>query len=121
MRAVDLILKKRDGISLTEEEINFLVKGYVDNTIPDYQVSAFLMAVFFKGMSFQESSILTKAMIASGDVYDLKKVRKPLVDKHSTGGVGDKVSLILAPLAAVRCGCAYDERARIGTYGRYSG
>ncbi len=103
MRAVDLILKKRDGISLTGEEIDFLIKGYVGNTIPDYQVSAFLMAVFFKGMSFRESSILTRAMIASGDVYDLKKVRKPLVDKHSTGGVGDKVSLILAPLAAA-CG-----------------
>ncbi|MCD6120969.1 MAG: thymidine phosphorylase, partial [Spirochaetales bacterium] len=103
MRAIDIILKKRDGKALTEEEINYFIQAYTKGEIPDYQVSAFLMAVFLKGMSFQESSMLTMAMINSGDVYDLSDVKKPLVDKHSTGGVGDKVSLILAPLAAA-CG-----------------
>ncbi len=103
MRAVDLIMKKRDGAHLTEEEIRFLVDGYVKGDIPDYQIASFLMAVFFRGMSFEEASNLTKVMIESGDVYDLSEINQPLVDKHSTGGVGDKVSLILAPLAAA-CG-----------------
>ncbi|RKX84324.1 MAG: thymidine phosphorylase [Spirochaetes bacterium] len=103
MRAIDVILKKRDGKVLTEKEINYFIQAYTKDEIPDYQASAFLMAVFFKGMSFQESSMLTMAMINSGDVYDLSNVKKPLVDKHSTGGVGDKVSIILAPLAAA-CG-----------------
>ncbi len=103
MRAVDLIMKKRDGASLTEEEIKFLVDGYVKGDIPDYQIASFLMAVFFRGMSFEEASNLTRVMIESGDVYDLGDIKQPLVDKHSTGGVGDKVSLILAPLAA-SCG-----------------
>ncbi len=103
MRAVDLIMKKRDGGILNENEIRFLIDGYVKGEIPDYQISSFLMAVFFRGMSFEESSALTKVMIQSGDVYDLSRVSGPLIDKHSTGGVGDKVSLILAPLAA-SCG-----------------
>ncbi len=103
MRAVDVIVKKRDGGILTDEEIRFIVDGYVDGSIPDYQMSAFLMAVYFRGMNFEESSVLTRAMIDSGDTYDLSSLKGPLVDKHSTGGVGDKVSLILAPIAA-SCG-----------------
>ncbi|MDC7219944.1 MAG: thymidine phosphorylase [Spirochaetales bacterium] len=103
MRMTDLILKKRNGAHLTEEEISFLIKGYVAEEIPPYQISAWLMAVFFKGMSFEETGYLTRAMIASGKVFDLSSLGGPLVDKHSTGGVGDKVSLILAPLAAA-CG-----------------
>jgi pyrimidine-nucleoside phosphorylase len=104
MRAVDLIVKKREGQSLAEEEISFLIQGYVKGDIPDYQMSSFAMAVFFKGMSFEETGHLTRAMIDSGEVIDLSGIQGPLVDKHSTGGVGDKVSLILAPLAAA-CGC----------------
>jgi pyrimidine-nucleoside phosphorylase len=104
MRAVDLIVKKRDGDSLSREEIEFLVEGYVRGSVPDYQMAGLAMAVFFRGMSFEETGYLTRAMIASGDSIDLSAVPGPLVDKHSTGGVGDKVSLILAPLAAA-CGC----------------
>jgi len=104
MRAVDLIVKKREGGALGREEIEFLISGYVRGAIADYQMAALAMAVFFRGMSFAEPGFLTRAMIASGDSIDLAGVRGPLVDKHSTGGVGDKVSLILAPLAAA-CGC----------------
>ena len=103
MRAVDLIMKKRDGKNLSKEEIDFLVQGYVREEIPDYQISSFAMAVFFSGMCFEETGYLTRAMIDSGEMIDLSKLQGPLVDKHSTGGVGDKVSLILAPLAAA-CG-----------------
>jgi pyrimidine-nucleoside phosphorylase len=104
MRAVDLIVKKREGGILTREEIEFLIEGYVRGKVPDYQMAGWAMAVFFQGMSFEETGFLTRAMIASGDAMDLAGVAGPLVDKHSTGGVGDKVSLILAPLAAA-CGC----------------
>ncbi len=104
MRAVDLIMKKREGRSLSREEIYFLIQGYVEGSIPDYQLSSFAMAVFFQGMSFEETGSLTRAMIDSGSTIDLSGIKGPLVDKHSTGGVGDKVSLILAPLAAA-CGC----------------
>ncbi|MFP4330979.1 MAG: thymidine phosphorylase [Spirochaetaceae bacterium] len=100
MRALDLIIKKRDGEELSEEELEFLIEGYVSGEIPDYQVSSFLMAVFFRGMSRRESGYLTEVMIRSGETIDLSSLPGPLVDKHSTGGVGDKVSLILAPLAA---------------------
>ncbi len=103
MRAVDLIVKKREGGAFSEEEIGFLVQGFVRGEIPDYQFSALLMAIFWRGMSFEETAGLTRAMIDSGEVLDLSGVSGPLVDKHSTGGVGDKVSLILAPLAAA-CG-----------------
>jgi pyrimidine-nucleoside phosphorylase len=103
MRAVDLIVKKREGGTFSEEEIGYLVRGFVEGEIPDYQFAALLMAVFWRGMSFEETAFLTGAMIDSGDVIDLSGVSGPLVDKHSTGGVGDKVSLVLAPLAAA-CG-----------------
>ncbi|MCX6998914.1 MAG: pyrimidine-nucleoside phosphorylase [Candidatus Sumerlaeota bacterium] len=100
MRAVDLIAKKRDGGELKKEELEFLIKGYVSGEIPDYQMSAFLMAVFFSGMSFAEMATLTRVMMYSGDTFDLSSITGVKVDKHSTGGVGDKVSLILAPLVA---------------------
>jgi len=103
MRMVDIITKKRDGHELTDEEITFFVKGYVDGKIPDYQVSALLMAIVFKGMSSRETATLTDRMEHSGDVMDLSKVRGYKVDKHSTGGVGDKTSLALGPMVAA-CG-----------------
>lgn len=103
MRAVDVIMKKRDGGELSREEIAFMISGYVDGGIPEYQVSAWLMSVFFQGMTSRETADLTELMLRSGDVMDLSGVPGPFVDKHSTGGVGDKVSLILAPIAAA-CG-----------------
>ncbi len=103
MRAVEIITKKRAGLELSDLEIRFLIDGYVKGDVPDYQMSAWTMAVFFQGMTFPETGRLTRAMIASGDVLHLDGVPGPLVDKHSTGGVGDKVSLVLAPLAAA-CG-----------------
>ncbi len=100
MRTVDLIQRKRGGAELTPEEIEFLVEGYTNGDIPDYQMSAFLMAVFFSGMSDREVSRLTECMLRSGDTVDLSRIPGVKVDKHSTGGVGDKTSLIVAPLAA---------------------
>lgn len=100
MRASDLIAKKRNGESLTREELHHLVDGYVSGSIPDYQISAWLMAVYFQGMTRFEAADLTQEMIDSGTTMDLSALAGPLIDKHSTGGVGDKVSLILAPLAA---------------------
>ena len=85
---------------MTQEEIRFLIRGYTEGSIPEYQVSAWLMAVFFRGMSGRETGDLTREMIASGDTFDLSGITGPFVDKHSTGGVGDKASLILAPLVA---------------------
>jgi pyrimidine-nucleoside phosphorylase/thymidine phosphorylase len=100
MRTVDLIQRKRDGEELAPEEIDYLVEGYNSSEIPDYQMSAFLMAVFFSGMTDREVSRLTECMLRSGETVDLSAVPGVKVDKHSTGGVGDKTSLIVAPLAA---------------------
>ncbi|MDY4901464.1 MAG: thymidine phosphorylase [Treponema sp.] len=110
MRAADIIIKKRGtgnkkGEALTKEEIEFIVNGYTNGSIPDYQMSAFLMAVYFSGMTFEETGYLTACMLHSGDVIDLhnkegKGLKGPFIDKHSTGGVGDKISIPLAPIVA---------------------
>jgi pyrimidine-nucleoside phosphorylase len=100
MRTVDLIQRKRDGEELAPEEIDFLIEGYTSGDTPDYQMAAFLMAVYFSGMSDRELSRLTECMLRSGDTVDLSSVPGVKVDKHSTGGVGDKTSFIVAPLAA---------------------
>lgn len=103
MRMVDIIERKRDGHTLSEEEIRFFVQGYVNGDIPDYQASAFAMAVYFRGMDAKETAILTDAMMHSGDTIDLSPIQGIVVDKHSTGGVGDKASLVVGPLVAA-CG-----------------
>jgi pyrimidine-nucleoside phosphorylase len=100
MRTVDLIQRKRGGDELSPEEIEFLINGYTNGDIPDYQMSSFLMAVYFKGMTDREVSRLTECMLHSGDTVDLSAIPGVKVDKHSTGGVGDKTSFIVAPLAA---------------------
>ncbi len=100
MRAVDLIHKKRDGGELSAAELNFLIQGYSKDEVPDYQMSAFAMAVFFRGMTAAETAALTLAIAESGDQVDLTPIAGIKVDKHSTGGVGDKTTLILAALAA---------------------
>jgi pyrimidine-nucleoside phosphorylase/thymidine phosphorylase len=100
MRTVDLILRKRGGDELSVEEIQFLINGYTTGEIPDYQIAAFLMATFFSGMTDRELSSFTEVMIQSGEVLDLSEIPGVKVDKHSTGGVGDKTSLICAPIAA---------------------
>ncbi|UQZ77026.1 pyrimidine-nucleoside phosphorylase [Niallia circulans] len=99
-RMVDLIEKKRNGLELSKEEISFIIKGYTDGTIPDYQMSAFSMAVFFQDMTAAERAELTMAMVHSGDVIDLSAIEGIKVDKHSTGGVGDTTTLVLGPLVA---------------------
>lgn len=100
MNTVELIRKKRNGLPLSQSEIQFLIDSYLKKKIPDYQFSAFLMAVYFKGMTEEEKFALVNAMISSGIIVNLKNIKGIKVDKHSTGGVGDKTSLIIAPIAA---------------------
>ena len=100
MRTVDLIHRKRDGEELAPEELQFLVDTYTRGEIPDYQMAAFLMAVYYSGMTDREVSVMTESMMSSGSIVDLSSIPGVKVDKHSTGGVGDKTSLIAAPLAA---------------------
>lgn len=103
MRMYDLIMKKRNGEELNEAEIRYMISEYVSGEIPDYQMSAFLMAVYFQGMTDQETTIMTDAVARSGDMVDLSAIQGIKVDKHSTGGVGDKTSLIIGPIVA-SCG-----------------
>ena len=103
MHATEIIAKKRDGLELSTEEIDFFVNSYTAGDIPDYQASAWLMAVFIQGMNARETRDLTMAMAHSGEVLDLSDVLPVSIDKHSSGGVGDKTSLIVLPLVAA-CG-----------------
>ena len=103
MNAVDIISKKRDGKELSTSEIEFFIKAYLNGDIPDYQASALLMAIYFRHMSEKETFDLTRVMLHSGDIVNLSDIHGTKVDKHSTGGVGDKVTLIVAPIAA-SCG-----------------
>lgn len=103
MRFYDIIMKKRNGVTLTEAEIRFMITEYVQGRIPDYQMSAMLMAIYFQGMDDVETAVLTDAMARSGDMVDLSPIEGIKADKHSTGGVGDKTTLIVAPIVAA-CG-----------------
>src|SRR5947208_7910426 len=105
MQAVELIRKKRDGYTLSTEEIDWFIAGYMKENIPDYQMSAWLMAVYWRGMDAREISDLTLAMARSGEELHVRDTISPVIDKHSTGGVGDKVTLAIAPLVAA-CGVA---------------
>jgi pyrimidine-nucleoside phosphorylase len=100
MRMVDIITKKRNGYTLQEEEISYFINGYVNGDVPDYQAAALLMAIYYNGMNEQEVTDLTKSMVNSGDIISLNKIVGHKADKHSTGGVGDKTSLIIGPLVA---------------------
>ena len=104
MRMYDLIMKKRNALKLSKEEIDYMISGYVAGDIPDYQMAAFLMAVYFRGMDKEETTAMTLAVAHSGDMVDLSSIEGVKVDKHSTGGVGDKTTLIVAPIVAA-CGC----------------
>ena len=97
---VESILKKRSGLALTKEEYSEIIKGFLSGDIPDYQISSFLMAIYFKGLNREETANLTDVMMRSGELIDLSDIEGIKVDKHSTGGVGDKTTLVLAPLVA---------------------
>jgi pyrimidine-nucleoside phosphorylase len=103
MRTIDIIAAKRDGHELKEAEMFDIVLGYASGTVPDYQMSAFLMAIYLRGMTFNEISAMTRAMVQSGSVIDLSSIDGIKVDKHSTGGVGDKTTLVVVPVLAA-CG-----------------
>ena len=103
MRMYDIIMKKRDGGVLSDEEIGFFVDGVVDGSIPDYQSSALLMAIYFRGLNAHETAVLTDRMAHSGDLVDLSAIHGFKADKHSTGGVGDKTTMIVGPIVA-SCG-----------------
>ena len=120
MRMYDIILKKRANVPLTDEEIRFVIDGYVKGDIPDYQVSALLMTIVFNGMSARELGTLTLAMAQSGHMVDLSSIDGVTVDKHSTGGVGDKTTLIIGPLVA-SCGgkVAKNVWSWVRAYGRH--
>lgn len=100
MKIIDIIEKKKKGLTLTEEEIKFFIDGIMDNSVEDYQASALLMATYFNGMNIEETTWLTKYMVESGEILDLSDISKDIVDKHSTGGVGDKITLMFLPLMA---------------------
>lgn len=117
MNILEIIEKKRDKKELTKEEIQFFITEYTNDNIADYQASALIMAIFLNGMTKQETTYLTMAMANSGEILDLSKLQGIIVDKHSTGGVGDKVSLILLPLvASVRGTCCKNVRKRTWIY-----
>ena len=103
MAALEIIATKRDGGRLNDDHVRWFMPEFAANRIPDYQAAALAMAIFFQGMDAQELATWTQSMIDSGETLDLSSVGRPTVDKHSTGGVGDKVSLILAPLVALQC------------------
>ena len=104
MNMYDLITKKKHGGTLTQKELSYMIDGYVSGDIPDYQMSAMLMAIWFCGMTQKETAMLTQIMAASGDQIDLSSIKGAKIDKHSTGGVGDKTTLIVSPIVAA-CGC----------------
>lgn len=117
MNILEIIEKKKDKKELTKEEIQFFITEYTNGNIADYQASALIMAIFLNGMTKQETTYLTMAMANSGEILDLSKLQGIIVDKHSTGGVGDKVSLILLPLvASVRNTCCKNVRKRTWIY-----